>query len=91
MVVLVWALKLFILLAACFVAFACFIEKDGVLMDLQNQVKLLTQKEAAFSKQQKAQEAQVSTLLKHCLPAHPCWRHCQPLQALLSAHSSHVC
>lgn len=30
-------------------------------MDLQKQVKLLTQKEAAFSKQQKALEAQVST------------------------------
>jgi hypothetical protein len=35
-------------------------EKESALVDLQRQVKLLTQKEAAFSKQQKALEAQVS-------------------------------
>lgn len=34
-------------------------------MDLQRQVKLLTQKEAAFSKQQKALEAQVSRALSN--------------------------
>lgn len=35
-------------------------EKESVLADLQKRVKLLTQAEAASSKQQKALEAQVS-------------------------------
>lgn len=38
-------------------------DKEAVLVDLQKQVKLLTQKEAVSSKQQKALEAQVSMCL----------------------------
>lgn len=41
-------------------------EKESALVDLQRQVKLLTQKETAFSKQQKALEAQVSGVMR-CL------------------------
>jgi hypothetical protein len=39
-------------------------EKEGAVVDLQKQVRQLTQNEAAFSKQQKALEAQVGA----------CWR-----------------
>lgn len=44
----------------CNGCFLCCADKEAVLVDLQKKVKLLTQKEAASSKQQKALEAQVN-------------------------------